>query len=79
MSETKKVVMFAPGLLEQMELDHTTEELQDILDEIALLAQDPSQGILVDMVDLMQQDPLLYAELIANLEACDDVVVPTLQ
>lgn len=73
-------VVFAPGVLEQMERDFTPEELQEALDEIAKLAQNPEQGEPVDMIALMQEDPDLYRQLVEQLEAVDeDFDKPTLQ
>lgn len=75
-------VVFAPGVLEQMEKDFTAEELQEALDEIGKLAQNPEQGTPVDMEELMVEDPHLYAQLVEQLQAIDEMNIsdkPTLQ
>lgn len=75
-------VVFAPGVLEQMEKDFTAEELQEVLDEVGRLAQNPENGTPVDMEELMREDPHLYAQLIEQLNAIEEDGVsdkPTLQ
>lgn len=78
MTNPKKVV-FAPGVLEQMEKDFTPEEMQQALDEIAKLAANPEQGKPVDLTELMHDDPNLYFQLMSQLEAAEDIEKPTLQ
>jgi len=80
MTATAKKIVFAPGVLEQLESDFQGEELQQVLDEIAQLANDPTQGKAVNMTQLMQEDPALYAQLITQLESIEDnTVAPTIQ
>lgn len=78
MTNPKKIV-FAPGVLEQMEKEFTPEEMQQALDEIAKLAADPNLGKPVDLTELMRDDPNTYFELMSKLEAAEDAEKPTLQ
>lgn len=78
-SSQRKRIVFAPGVLEQMEQEMTPEELQAALDEIELLANGSNQGVEVDMGKLLLEDPVLYKTLTDNLEAVKTAEQPTLQ
>lgn len=81
MTAPKKIV-FAPGVLEQMEKDFDPAELQEAMDEIRKLADEEylvANSVTVDMTQLMREDPNLYAALTRAVEESDLSDGPTLQ
>lgn len=59
----KKKVIFAPGVLEDMEQQMDPEELQELLDQIKIAAEDGSlfeKSTLVDLTELQEEEPELY-------------------
>ena len=72
MSEDKKLkVVFAPGVLEQLEAENTPEELQEMLDAIQAQFADPTfveNSKPVDMDALFLEDPELYFKLQSQIE-----------
>ena len=75
--DSKKMkVVFAPGVLEQMERDIDPEELQEILDEIAASIEngtllDDSRP--VDLDELLLTDPDLYFDLIQQISNMEEI------
>jgi len=64
MSESNvKKIMFAPGVLEQLEADYDPEELQEIMDEIRAAVESGTmfeESEVIDMDALQVEDPDLY-------------------
>ena len=77
MSNQPTKVIFAPGALEQMEADIPTDELQTVLDDIkALFSGDMERlagSTLIDMDELLEEDPELHALLSKRLEELGDL------
>jgi len=69
--ETKLKVVFAPGVLEQLEETMSPEDLQELLNQIQTKAEDGTlleDSVAVDLDKLREEDPLEYELLMANLE-----------
>lgn len=78
-TQTKKIV-FAPGVLESMEEQLSTEDLQEILDGIKLAVEDGSlfdESNIVDMKALKQDDPELYALLESRFDQVSELIDKT--
>lgn len=77
MTDEQKIkrVEFAPGVLEQMEETFSPDELQEIMDSIKGMIEDGSffdKAHMVNMNDLKQEDPELYAHLVEQINSISD-------
>lgn len=73
---------FAPGVLEQMELDNTPEELQAYLDKMKTMFESGElmeASTPLDMDDLETSDPELFHALTRQLDIIQTTPRPTLQ
>lgn len=78
-----KEITFAPGVLEQLEEMMPSDELQEFMDQLGEMIKDGSfldEATLVDMDELEQSDPEMYAAIVKSLNEIDDVdyVKPTM-
>ena len=82
MTDEKLKIVFAPGVLEQLELDMNQEELQQFLDDLGKKLEDGSlleDSSPVDMNELLMTDPELYDQLQEQLSiVLDNITPPTL-
>lgn len=68
-------ISFAPGVLERLEETMSHEELQELMDSIGEMMKDGSflsEATLVDMDELEQSDPEMYAAIVKSLNEVDD-------
>ena len=75
MSDQKLKVKFAPGVLDQLEQDLSTDQLQELFDAIAESIEDGSfltDSEPVDLELLQTEDPELYEQLMDTLEQIEN-------
>lgn len=80
MSDPKMKIEFAPGVLEEMEAEMSTEELQDLLDHLKELVESGNleeNSSAVDMEDLAMEDPELFAILQERRTFMEDLISNT--
>lgn len=79
-SATPLDIKFAPGVLEQLELTHTPDEVQEFMDYITqatMSGNTPTGNTVVDMDVLKIEDPELHEAIINSLEAVEDMEYTT--
>ncbi|RWZ87201.1 MAG: hypothetical protein EO766_11765 [Hydrotalea sp. AMD] len=77
MSEENKKpkIIFAPGVLEQLEAENTPEELQELFDSLSAGFADGSifdKSTPVDLEELEQSDPELFTHLMEQMSKINE-------